>query len=242
MPMQNQEDQAPGIRLTAEAYFPTLIFFRDLPNGPELNARLKPAIYNLREEDPAGLVRSNVAKVGSWHSPDDLATRPAFAEFSREVVLHASIVFGELGYDPDCGPEISNMWAMVHPRHGYNRSHTHPNVLWSGVYYVQSPPRAGRIVFVDPRVQALANRRSIVAAATFRLRSGARCGTSRSNRGSCSFLHGCSTRSRPISATCPGRPATGSASASTSSSDAARPAHRRAARERRLAPARHSVQ
>ena len=156
MRMQDQQDQAPGIRLTAEAYFPTLIFFRDLPNGPELNARLKPAIYALREEHPEGLVRSNVAKAGSWHSPDDLATRPAFAELCREVVGHASIVFGELGYDPDCGPEISNMWANVHPRHGYNRGHTHPNVLWSGVYYVQSPPRAGRIVFIDPRAQALA--------------------------------------------------------------------------------------
>jgi uncharacterized protein (TIGR02466 family) len=142
--------------MTAEAYFPTFIYFRDLPNGPELNACLKPAIYTLREEDPAGLVRSNVAKVGSWHSPDDLSTRAAFADLSREIVGHASIVFRELGYDPDCGPEIVNMWANVHPRNGYNRSHTHPNVLWSGVYYVQSPPRAGRIVFIDPRGQALA--------------------------------------------------------------------------------------
>jgi uncharacterized protein (TIGR02466 family) len=154
--MQNSEDRPSGSKLVAEAYFPTLIFFRDLPNGPEVNAVLKPAIYTLREDDPEGLVRSNMAKVGSWHSPDDLATRPVFATLCREIVVHAATLFEELGYDPSCGPEIVNMWANIHPRHGYNRSHTHPNVLWSGVYYVQSPPRAGRIVFGDPRPQALA--------------------------------------------------------------------------------------
>src|SRR5262249_16406453 len=30
--------------------------------------------------------------------------------------------------------------------------------LWSGVYYVQAPPRSGRILFGDPRAQALNQR------------------------------------------------------------------------------------
>ena len=45
------------------------------------------------------------------------------------------------------------MWVNVSPRYGYNRNHVHPNALWSGVYYVQAPPGAGRIFFSDPRPQ-----------------------------------------------------------------------------------------
>jgi len=150
--------QERGVRLVAEAYFPTLIFFSDLPDGPALNVSIKPAIYALRDADPEGIIRSNVAQAGSWHSSLDLADRPAFAGLVREIQAHAETLFAEIGYDPAFGPRIINMWANIHPRHGFNRSHTHPNVLWSGVYYVQSPPRAGRIIFRDPRAQAVASR------------------------------------------------------------------------------------
>jgi uncharacterized protein (TIGR02466 family) len=153
--MQNAPDRAPGLRLVGESYFPTLIFFRDLPNGPELNDAIKPAIYAWRDTEPSGIVRSNVAVEGSWHSPLDMGSRPEFAPLVREVQSHAECLFADLGYDPAFGPSLSNMWANVHPRHGYNRSHMHPNALWSGVYYVQSPPRSGRILFGDPRAQAL---------------------------------------------------------------------------------------
>jgi uncharacterized protein (TIGR02466 family) len=153
--MQNNQDRSPGPRLVAEAYFPTLIFYRDLPNGADLNATTKPAIYALRDADPAGIVRSNVAQVGSWHSALDMAARPEFADLVREIQAHAENLFAELGYDPAYAPRLANMWANIHPRHGYNRSHMHPNALWSGVYYLQSPPRSGRILFADPRAQAL---------------------------------------------------------------------------------------
>jgi uncharacterized protein (TIGR02466 family) len=153
--IQNVPDRAAGLRLVVERYFPTLIFFRDLPNGAELNDAIKPAIYAWRGTDPSGIVRSNVAQEGSWHSPLDMASRPEFAALVREVQSHAECLFGDLGYDPAYGPSLSNMWVNIHPRHGHNRSHMHPNALWSGVYYVQSPPRSGRILFGDPRAQAL---------------------------------------------------------------------------------------
>jgi uncharacterized protein (TIGR02466 family) len=141
-----------------ESYFPTLIFYKDLPNASELNAVVKPAIYAWRDADPAGIVRSNVAQLGSWHSTLDMSDRSEFRNLVDEIRLQAEILFGMLGYDPDYRPCLSNMWANVLPHHGYNRSHTHPNALWSGVYYVQSPPRAGRILFSDPRAQAVSTR------------------------------------------------------------------------------------
>jgi uncharacterized protein (TIGR02466 family) len=145
-------------RLVGENQFPTLIFYGDLPNAVDINASILPAIYAWRDADPNGIVRSNVKQVGSWHSGLDMDDRPEFAILADQVLAHAERVFETLGYDPAFRPKFSNMWANIHPRHGYNRSHVHPGTLWSGVYYVQSPPRCGRIMFTDPRAQALSIR------------------------------------------------------------------------------------
>jgi len=138
-----------------ETYFPTIVCYRDLPDGREINARLLPRIARLREEDAAGIVRSNVAQVGAWHSDLNVHTLPEFAQLTTAIIASAQQIFDELGYDPNYGPSVDNMWVNVSPRYAYNRSHTHPNTLWSGVYYVQAPEGAGRIHFADPRAEAV---------------------------------------------------------------------------------------
>jgi len=78
-------------------------------------------------------------------------------EFSKLVDLIFSCshaVFHDMGYDEAYEPVIVNMWTNINPRHGYNRSHFHPNVLWSGVYYVPAPKDCGNICFFDPWVEA----------------------------------------------------------------------------------------
>ena len=140
--------------LKREAYFPTYIYFKDVPGGAELNQALKQAIYAMREEDAVGLHRSNVKQAGAWHSQDDLNRRPEFVELSREVLEAAERVYRDQAYDPGFVPAIDNMWANVSPRHAFNRTHVHPGVIWSGVYYIQAPENSGRIYFTDPRVQA----------------------------------------------------------------------------------------
>jgi uncharacterized protein (TIGR02466 family) len=145
-------------KLLGENQFPTLIFYGDLSNAAEINAAICPAIYAWRDADPDGIVRSNVAQTASWHSGLDMASRPDFAMLADEIRAQAEKIFDSLGYDPGYRAAISNMWANIHPRHGYNRSHVHPGTLWSGVYYVQSPPQCGRIIFADPRAQAQAIR------------------------------------------------------------------------------------
>ena len=51
--------------------------------------------------------------------------------------------------------EITGCWANINPRGGLNTRHTHPNNFLSGTYYVQVPPEANRIIFDDPRPQAM---------------------------------------------------------------------------------------
>jgi uncharacterized protein (TIGR02466 family) len=43
------------------------------------------------------------------------------------------------------------MWANINPPGGYNRPHTHPNSLWSGVYYVKALSNSGHLKIEDPK-------------------------------------------------------------------------------------------
>ncbi|MGA8260782.1 MAG: TIGR02466 family protein [Arenicellales bacterium] len=142
------------IQVRKELYFPTHIYFCDLPNADALNKSLVQAIYELRGADPEGIVRSNVKRIGAWHSATDLNRREEFRNFTGLLDAVVSRIYQDLGYEPGTRAVCDNMWANVNPRHGYNRFHTHPNVLWSGVYYVQAPAHSGRIYFRDPREQA----------------------------------------------------------------------------------------
>jgi len=149
----NEGSPGPG-KLQREAFFPTLIYYLDLHGSAKLNAPLVSAIRRLQAEDTNGMHRSNVRQAGAWHSQDDLIRRPEFEDLAKAVLASMQQVFDDLEYDGDMEPVLDNMWANVSPRHAFNRMHTHPGVIWSGVYYVQSPSGSGRIFFADPRAQA----------------------------------------------------------------------------------------
>lgn len=141
-------------KLFRESYFPTFIYYRDVPGTGDLNDDLKKKIYAWKRRDEAGIVRSNMSSLGSWHSAVDMNQHEEFSELVDLIDLTMEQVYENQGYDSDYKPVCDNMWANINPRYGYNRTHNHPNVLWSGVYYVQAPPDSGRIYLTDPRVQA----------------------------------------------------------------------------------------
>ncbi|OED44621.1 hypothetical protein AB833_01125 [Chromatiales bacterium (ex Bugula neritina AB1)] len=141
-------------QLFHEQYFPTSIFYTDLAESAALNLELVRHIYAWKSEDPEGIVRSNFKQAGSWHSQLDMHEKPQFSALTDQIIKAAVEVFSGMNYDMDFAPVIDNMWANINPRYGYNRSHSHPDTLWSGVYYIQAPENCGRISFNDPRSQA----------------------------------------------------------------------------------------
>lgn len=153
--IEEQDASAQGDKFVRELYFPTFIYYKDLADSGALNDAIKPHIYARRDADQAGIVRSNVQKVGAWHSQVDMHQREEYWQLSQRIVATVQEIFNDLGYDPTFEPALDNMWANISPKFGYNRHHVHPNALWSAVYYVQAPPEAGRIFFSDPRPQVL---------------------------------------------------------------------------------------
>ena len=55
----------------------------------------------------------------------------------------------DYGIGPKLG--LGNMWANINPTYSYNKTHTHPNSLWSGVYYIKVPKNSGKLFLEDPR-------------------------------------------------------------------------------------------
>ena len=143
-----------GKRMQKEYYYPTQIYFTDLPAGEQINRQILPHIYAWREQDPQGVVRTNTPQVGAWHSHTEMHTRKEYNLLTAEIFEFVYGVYHDLGYDPAFEPVCDSMWVNINPRYSHNRHHTHPHALWSGVYYVQTPANCGLIYFTDPRPQA----------------------------------------------------------------------------------------
>ena len=137
------DDSAPALakRMARDWFFPTPVYHTDLARADDLNARLVADIRAWRERDPGGTFRSNVPQLGGWHSATDMHLRAEYTELTREVFELIHGVFADQGYDDAYEPVCDSMWANVNPRGAFNRHHTHPHALWSGVYYVPHPGR-----------------------------------------------------------------------------------------------------
>ena len=110
-----------------------------------------------RAQDQAGLSRSNYRALGGWHSKNDLHKAPAFAPLAAKIIEACAHISATLGYDPKYPLRIGTMWSIINPPGSSNRAHIHPGSLWSGVYYVAAPDKAGNIEFIDPRTAHLMN-------------------------------------------------------------------------------------
>ena len=131
-----------------EQYFPTLIYGKDIQLD---NKQLAQDITNWSNEDP-GVSKTNFK---GWHSTTDMADKPEYQLLVKELMTMQKEVFENEHLDRK--PFLGNMWANINPPGGMNQPHIHPNALFSGVYYVKSNPKAGRLKIYDPRPGAQIN-------------------------------------------------------------------------------------
>jgi len=128
--------------MIAEGFFPTLIFAEDVKLD---NQQLANDIVAWSKNNE-GLKKTNVK---GWHSETNMHEMPQFKSLVDELFKMQHQMYKEEWLDRQ--PKIGNMWANINYPGGYNRPHIHPNSLYSGVYYVKTPPNCGKIVLNDPR-------------------------------------------------------------------------------------------
>ena len=125
-----------------EAYFPTIIYGKDV----NLDNRLfEKEVIDWSNKDK-GLTKTNVQ---GWQSDTNMHEIPVFKPLVDELFKMMNEVFKEEYLDERA--ELGNMWVNINPPGGYNKAHVHPNAVFSGVYYVKTPPNCGRLICNDPR-------------------------------------------------------------------------------------------
>ncbi len=126
--------------------FPTPLWIVDLnpAEAAAFNAELR------REIDRIISPRPTVPAGSNWQTPQDLHTRPAFANFVKLVEMASRGVARFLQVD-QYPMIITGCWANINPPGAYHPTHHHPNNYLSGVYYVAVPPPGSRLVLQDPR-------------------------------------------------------------------------------------------
>ncbi len=136
-------------------YFPTTVFQIDLDEPKVLNRHLLHHIYDERDRDQEGLMRSNYKELGGWHSHNNLHREEPYRELVELIGASTEKMSEDMGYDPKWALGIGSMWSIVNPPGAANRAHIHPGSLWSGVYYIHAPENCGAIEFVEPRTMHL---------------------------------------------------------------------------------------
>ena len=130
--------------MNRELYFATPVYVKDI-GTPEFNAQLEQNIINWSRQDK-GVQKTNV---NGWHSPTDMHLKPEYKMLVDLLHQAQHFIYNDELLDNE--PFLGNMWANINPPGGYNRAHTHPNSLWSGVYYVKAPINSGHLKVEDPK-------------------------------------------------------------------------------------------
>ncbi len=141
--------------VSEELYFSTPIYAGLVAEADELNPMLLGLAYAEREADRQGTERSVYRALNGWHSQVSLHRDPRFTPVVAAIERELEHVSTDSGYDPAWRLAIDSMWVIINGPGGSNQTHIHPKCLWSGVYYVQTPPRCGDIEFTDPRTPML---------------------------------------------------------------------------------------
>ena len=125
-----------------EKFFPTVVYGKDVQLD---NNKLAQDIVNWSNQDK-GVSKTNYK---GWHSTTDMGQKPEYQQLVTELLRMQKEIYDNEHLDRHA--RLGNMWANINPTDGMNQPHIHPNSLFSGVYYVKSQPKAGRLKIYDPR-------------------------------------------------------------------------------------------
>lgn len=106
------------------------------------------SIYNyclsLQKKDK-GRTLSNM---GGWQSSNLNGKHMPLNEMFEDIEHHLNIFVKKLHFNKSV--RIGNIWININGFKDFNITHTHPNSVLSGVYYVNTPEKCGNICFEHP--------------------------------------------------------------------------------------------
>lgn len=161
--MADQDAEKFEVRKSLSMLFATTFVSHQWPDSDELNRELAELILAKEQADDGGRgIRSNA---GGWQSRGNLSTwtEPCIQKLKSRMETMVFNLLGEIVRKD--GTErtftlLCDSWANVCRAGNYNVVHTHPNAMWSIVYYVaagepdEAVPYSGMLELLDPRESA----------------------------------------------------------------------------------------
>jgi len=132
-------------KMLTEYHFPTMIYVKDIPNANTFNKYLEEHIIRWSQNDK-GEKRTNA---GGWHSTTDMNKKEEYNVLTKELFAMQDEIYKKEYLTMK--PVLGNMWANINYPGCFNRPHLHPNSLFSGVYFIKTPQKSGKIMVYEPR-------------------------------------------------------------------------------------------
>lgn len=111
------------------------------------NRKIENYCLNLKDQNSG----RNLSNLGGWQSNDlDLST-PELQDLFVEIRKKLHVLKTDIGMADNVELDIDNIWININGSNSSNLLHSHPNSLFSGVYYVKCTDEAsGNIMFRSP--------------------------------------------------------------------------------------------
>ena len=130
-------------------FFSTPVWTSQIDNYENINSKLKDFIYNQRENDPEGTIKSNIK---GWHSKMFDLQNKSLGIFLNALKPKIEEAIEDMGWDINNQiVKITSMWSIINKKDSFNERHHHGNSALSAAYYVNAEQNSGDIVFYDPR-------------------------------------------------------------------------------------------
>jgi len=126
--------------------FPTPIYVKTFNLN---NRELEKSIVSWSEEKN-GINRTNI---NGWHSDYNMQNKDEYKDLVNELNLMQNEILKEENLVENS--ILTTMWANINYVGSSNKSHIHPNSLWSGVYYIKTQKNCGALILEDPRIAGL---------------------------------------------------------------------------------------
>ena len=91
------------------------------------------------------VIKSNV---GGWQSEELYDQYPIIVEFKKNIFEHINNYSKEFNFNKKL--KISNCWININAHKDSNVPHTHPKSFFSGVFYIKTPKKSGKLTFINP--------------------------------------------------------------------------------------------
>jgi uncharacterized protein (TIGR02466 family) len=112
------------------------------------NSQVITEINNLKKND----IGRSISNVGGWQSNDlninNLGNYPTLYQLAKEMIKATNEVVQTMEIAEEVS--ISNFWCNVNKNKDFNLPHSHPQTIFSGVYYVKVPENSGDLIFERP--------------------------------------------------------------------------------------------